>query len=107
APRGLTTTGDPSLNGPASFSGLPSLGLPSGLSANGLPFGIQLMAAPFAEDRLFATAKWCEAVLHFQQIPPLSRFSSVAEKFSAVGWNEWSEFQRWVEPGETQPTSWS
>jgi Asp-tRNA(Asn)/Glu-tRNA(Gln) amidotransferase A subunit family amidase len=72
APRGFTTTGDPSLNGPASFSGLPSLGLPSGLSANGLPFGIQLMGAAFAEDRLLATAKWCEAVLNFQQVPPLS-----------------------------------
>jgi Asp-tRNA(Asn)/Glu-tRNA(Gln) amidotransferase A subunit family amidase len=33
APRGFATTGDPSFNGPASFSGLPSLGLPRGLFA--------------------------------------------------------------------------
>jgi len=72
APRGFATTGDPSFNGPASFSGLPSLGLPSGLNADGLPFGIQLMGAAFAEDRLLATAKWCEAILNFQQAPPLS-----------------------------------
>jgi aspartyl-tRNA(Asn)/glutamyl-tRNA(Gln) amidotransferase subunit A len=72
APRGLTSTGDPSFNGPASFSGLPSLGLPSGMSVDGLPFGIQLMSAAFAEERLLATGKWCEAVLDFRQIPPLS-----------------------------------
>src|SRR5215475_524910 len=71
APRGFSTTGDPSFNGPASFSGLPSLGLPSGLSANGLPFGIQLMSAAFAEERLLAAAKWCEGVLDFRQTPPL------------------------------------
>lgn len=72
APHGLNSTGDPSFNGPASFSGIPSLGLPSGLSTSGLPFGIQLMSAAFTEDRLLATAKWCEAVLDFRQIPTLS-----------------------------------
>jgi amidase len=72
APRGFATTGDPSFNGPASFSGLPSLGLPSGLSRDGLPFGIQLMSAAFAEERLLATGKWCETVLDFRQTPPLS-----------------------------------
>lgn len=72
APRGFATTGDPTFNGPASFSGLPSLGLPSGLSADGLPFGIQLMSASFAEERLLAAGKWCEAVLDFRQTPPLS-----------------------------------
>jgi amidase len=71
APRGFATTGDPSFNGPASFSGLPSLGLPSGLSANGLPFGVQLMSTAFAEERLLAVGKWCEAVLDFRQAPPL------------------------------------
>jgi aspartyl-tRNA(Asn)/glutamyl-tRNA(Gln) amidotransferase subunit A len=71
APRGFTTTGDPSFNGPASFSGLPSLGLPSGLSANGLPFGIQLMSAAFTEERLLAVGRWCEEVLDFRRTPPL------------------------------------
>jgi len=72
APRGLSSTGDPSFNGSASFSGIPSLGLPSGLSTNGLPFAIQLMSAAFTEERLLATAKWCETVLDFRQMPPLS-----------------------------------
>ncbi len=72
APHGFSTTGDPSFNGPASFSGLPSLGLPSGLSANGLPFGVQLMSAAFTEERLLAAGKWCEAVLDFRQTPSLS-----------------------------------
>jgi aspartyl-tRNA(Asn)/glutamyl-tRNA(Gln) amidotransferase subunit A len=72
AQRGLNSTGDPSFNGPASFSGIPSLGLPSGVSANGLPFGVQLMSAAFTEERLLATARWCEAVLDFRQMPPLT-----------------------------------
>jgi len=72
APHGLTTTGDPSFNGPASFSGLPSLGLPSGLSANGLPFGIQLMSAAFTEERLLGVGKWCEAMFDFRQTPAVA-----------------------------------
>ena len=71
APRGLSTTGDPSFNGPASFSGLPSLGLPSGVSADGLPFGVQLMSGAFTEEQLLAVGRWCEAVLDFRHTPPL------------------------------------
>ena len=69
APQGLDSTGDPAFNGPASFSGLPSLGLPSGLSAKGLPFGTQLMAGAFAEDTLLNVGKWCEQVLNFDHTP--------------------------------------
>jgi Asp-tRNA(Asn)/Glu-tRNA(Gln) amidotransferase A subunit family amidase len=72
APKGLTATGDPTFNGPASFSGIPSLGLPSGVSANGLPFSVQLMSGAFTEERLLAVGKWCETVLDFQQVPPLT-----------------------------------
>jgi aspartyl-tRNA(Asn)/glutamyl-tRNA(Gln) amidotransferase subunit A len=72
APYGLGATGDPTFNGPASFSGIPSLGLPSGLSTNKVPFGIQLMSGAFTEDRLLTVGKWCEAVLDFRQAPPLS-----------------------------------
>ena len=72
APKGLASTGDPSFNGPASFSGHPSLGLPSGLSADGLPFGIQLMSATLREDKLIAAGQWCETVLDFRQTPLLS-----------------------------------
>ena len=71
APHGLSATGDPTFNGPASFSGIPSLGLPSGVSHNGLLFAIQLMSSAFAEERLLAAGKWCETVLDFRQTPPL------------------------------------
>jgi aspartyl-tRNA(Asn)/glutamyl-tRNA(Gln) amidotransferase subunit A len=71
APKGLGSTGDPSFNGPASFSGHPSLNLPSGLSTDGLPFGVQLMSAAFREDKLIAAGQWCEAALDFRQGPSL------------------------------------
>ncbi|MGE0683613.1 MAG: amidase [Candidatus Binatia bacterium] len=71
APKGFTTTGDPSFNGPASFSGHPSLNLPSGLSVEGLPFGIQLMSATLREDKLIAAGQWCETMLDFRQAPTL------------------------------------
>ncbi|MGE0822795.1 MAG: amidase [Candidatus Binatia bacterium] len=72
APKGLASTGDPTFNGPASFSGVPSLGLPSGISGDGLPFGIQLMSAAFTEERLLAVGQWCESVLDFRQTPSLT-----------------------------------
>ncbi len=72
APQGLSATGDPTFNGPASFSGIPSLGLPSGVSANGLPFSIQLMSGAFTEEQLLAIGKWCEAVLSFNREPQFS-----------------------------------
>jgi aspartyl-tRNA(Asn)/glutamyl-tRNA(Gln) amidotransferase subunit A len=72
APRGLESTGDPSLCVPGSFAGLPAVALPSGLNAEGLPLAIQLMAGPFAEGQLLATASWCEAALAFDHEPPIS-----------------------------------
>lgn len=71
APKGLSSTGDPSFNGPATFTGHPSLNLPSGLSADGLPFGVQLMSALVREDKLIAAGQWCEGVLEFQEEPRL------------------------------------
>jgi len=71
APKGLMSMGDPTFNGPASFSGIPSFGLPSGVSNNGLPFAIQLMSGAFTEERLVAVGKWCEGMLDFRQTPPL------------------------------------
>ncbi len=49
APRGLQATGDPAMNLPWTFAGLPALGLPAGRSAAGLPLGVQLVAG-FGED---------------------------------------------------------
>lgn len=69
APRGLATTGDPGLCAPWSFAGLPAIALPSGLAPDGLPLAIQLVAGAFAEDRLLAVARWCEAALGFEAEP--------------------------------------
>jgi aspartyl-tRNA(Asn)/glutamyl-tRNA(Gln) amidotransferase subunit A len=71
APRDLTTTGDASFNSPSSFSGLPSITIPSGLNAAGLPLAIQVMGPAFAEDRLLAAARWCEVTLDLHLKPPI------------------------------------
>jgi len=71
APKGLDSTGDPRLCVPGSLAGLPAIAIPSGLSAEGLPLAIQLVAGPFAEDRLLATARWCEAILAFRERPKI------------------------------------
>jgi Asp-tRNA(Asn)/Glu-tRNA(Gln) amidotransferase A subunit family amidase len=72
APRDLTTTGDASFNAPSSFSGLPAITIPSGLNAEGLPLAIQFMGPAFAEDRLLAAARWCEATLNINLKPALA-----------------------------------
>lgn len=63
APRGLESTGDAWFQVPWSFSGLPTLTLPSGLSQEGLPLGVQLVGKAFSEGKLLALARWCEKVL--------------------------------------------
>jgi aspartyl-tRNA(Asn)/glutamyl-tRNA(Gln) amidotransferase subunit A len=63
APRGLESTGDAWFQVPWSFSGLPTITLPSGLSQEGLPLGIQLVGKAFSEGKLLALARWCEKAL--------------------------------------------
>jgi Asp-tRNA(Asn)/Glu-tRNA(Gln) amidotransferase A subunit family amidase len=55
APRGLAATGNPVMNLPWTYAGLPVLGVPSGKSAEGLPMGLQI------------TGRWLgdEDLLHF------------------------------------------
>lgn len=72
APKGLGSTGDYIFNAPWSFSGMPAIGLPSGIAGDGLPLAIQLVGSLFAEERLLAVARWCEAVLDFSQAPMIS-----------------------------------
>ncbi len=71
APRGLAFTGDSSLCAPASFTGLPSISLPSGVSAEGLPLAIQLVGHPGGDQALLALAARVEAALAFEATPPL------------------------------------
>jgi aspartyl-tRNA(Asn)/glutamyl-tRNA(Gln) amidotransferase subunit A len=63
APKGLSATGDRRFQIPWTFAGVPAINVPSGLDWSGLPFGIQLVGALFGEDRLLATAYWCEKAL--------------------------------------------
>jgi len=71
APHGLSSTGNPVMQGPWTIMGVPSLSLPSGLSQSGLPLAVQLAGPPKAEARLLAIARWCESVLKVDLRPPL------------------------------------
>jgi aspartyl-tRNA(Asn)/glutamyl-tRNA(Gln) amidotransferase subunit A len=71
APSGLSATGDRRFQIPWSFAGVPAINVPSGLDRSGLPLGIQLVGALFAEDRLLATAYWCEKALGVDLHPPV------------------------------------
>ena len=73
APADQSTTGHPTLHIPWTLCGFPSLALPSGLNAEQLPLGIQLVGPPWGEERLLATAHWCERALHLELAPPLVR----------------------------------
>ena len=55
APKGLATTGDPSMNLPWTHAGMPVLGLPAGSSsASGMPLGIQFIAPMGGDEELLA-----------------------------------------------------
>ncbi|MBI1846624.1 MAG: amidase [Candidatus Rokubacteria bacterium] len=71
APRGLGWTGDASFCAPWSWSGTPSISLPSGVAPSGLPTAVQLTAAAGGDASLFAVAAWCERVLAFSAAPGL------------------------------------
>ena len=72
APEGLTNTGVPNpLCGMATFTGLPSISLPSGLSPDGLPLSVQLVGGPWEENRLLKVAKLVENAIQFNKKPNL------------------------------------
>jgi aspartyl-tRNA(Asn)/glutamyl-tRNA(Gln) amidotransferase subunit A len=54
------TTGDPAFNSPWSFTGSPSVSLPTAVDRDGLPLGVQLIGPHGGEAALFAVAAWCE-----------------------------------------------
>lgn len=71
APRDLTQTGDTRFQSPWSFTGFPSITIPSALAGNGLPLGAQMAAKPFQEAKLLAAASWAEQTLGVTLNPPL------------------------------------
>ena len=56
APAGLDSTGDPGMNLPWTYAGLPAINLPSGLAENGLPLGLQLVAGWNQDEKLLIWA---------------------------------------------------
>ncbi|MCW2850530.1 MAG: Amidase, partial [Nocardioides sp.] len=64
------TTGDRSLQIPASLLGLPAVSVPVGLSAAGLPIGAQFVGAVGAdEDVLGLAAAVCRSALYGERAP--------------------------------------
>jgi Asp-tRNA(Asn)/Glu-tRNA(Gln) amidotransferase A subunit family amidase len=63
APRGLATTGDPIMNLPWTYAGMPTLGLPAGLSLEGLPLGLQVTGRFGADAELLAWGAEIEKAL--------------------------------------------
>jgi len=60
---GAESTGDPAMNSPWSFTGLPTICLPVSLAPDGLPLGVQLVGRRNSERELFLAAAWCESAL--------------------------------------------
>lgn len=52
APEGISSTGDPAMNLPWTYAGLPTVTLPAGKADNGLPLGLQLIAPFWADEKL-------------------------------------------------------
>ncbi len=71
SPKTRATTGDRRFQIPWSYSGLPTIAIPSGLHPTALPLGLQLIAPGFAEEQLLGVAHWCERVLNVSLKPPL------------------------------------
>ncbi len=59
APAGLDSTGDPVMNLPWTYAGLPAINLPSGSAKNGLPFGLQLVGGWQQDEKVLA---WAEEI---------------------------------------------
>jgi amidase len=58
APLGLSSTGDPALQQFWTVLYTPTLSLPTHRGPNGMPVGLQLVAPRYADDHLFACARW-------------------------------------------------
>ena len=54
APEGLESTGDPIMNLPWTYAGLPVVNVPSGLAENGLPLGLQVVGRWMGDEALLS-----------------------------------------------------
>ncbi len=62
APKGLNSTGDPIMNLPWTFLGLPAVTTPAGVAANGLPLGLQMVGAWMMDEEMLAWAEEVQAL---------------------------------------------
>jgi Asp-tRNA(Asn)/Glu-tRNA(Gln) amidotransferase A subunit family amidase len=63
APRGLDSTGDPTMGFPFSFAGAPVVSVPAGRDEQGLPWGLQCAGLRGEDERLLAFAAPIERAL--------------------------------------------
>ena len=63
APEGITTTGNPAMNLPWTYAGLPVMTFPVSYAANGLPLGIQIVAGYMADEKLIPWVQELQLVL--------------------------------------------
>ena len=69
APQGLAITGDPRFSLLWTYTGCPTVTLPTALSPEGLPLGLQLAGRSMADGALLAAARKVEALLGFRARP--------------------------------------
>ncbi len=69
APYGLSSTGNMAFNAPWSFSGSPTITIPTGLTKNGLPLGLQIIGSRYSDRNLHNFAYDLEKVFKFSHIP--------------------------------------
>jgi Asp-tRNA(Asn)/Glu-tRNA(Gln) amidotransferase A subunit family amidase len=67
APLGLDSTGDPIMNLPWTYAGVPTLTLRSGSAENGLPLAVQLSARWHADEALFQWGQHIAPLLHSEE----------------------------------------
>jgi Asp-tRNA(Asn)/Glu-tRNA(Gln) amidotransferase A subunit family amidase len=60
---GLDSTGDPVMNLPWTYAGLPVVSIPTGRNAAGLPLGTQLIGRWYEDEKLLYWAELCVEAL--------------------------------------------
>ncbi len=80
AERDLSTIGDPFMNVPATFAGLPAITLPAAVNTDGLPLGIQLIGARDEDWGLLALAQWVERLVGFDRSELDGRLARIREQ---------------------------
>jgi Asp-tRNA(Asn)/Glu-tRNA(Gln) amidotransferase A subunit family amidase len=65
APHGLDSTGDPVMNLPWTYAGLPAMSLPSGMSKGGLPMGLQVVGPWMGDEGLLKMARRVGGILDY------------------------------------------